>query len=199
MIHNPFGFRPRNFANIFDTMIVYLVGFMGSGKSYAGKVLADKLNVPHIDLDEWIENHFGKSVKEIFASDGELGFRQKETFALTELYRTFVTKGNITSKCALPELVISTGGGTPCFNENMDWMNEHGLTIWLNPSIETLISRLENEKDHRPLISGLSNEELKKFIEHKMKERSPYYSKALLKLENENIDFVTLLNNIKHA
>jgi shikimate kinase len=180
-------------------MIIYLVGFMGSGKTYTGKLLAGELGLPHVDLDQWIEEKYDKSISAIFESEGEEGFREKETLALSELNRLFAIENEDNTSERSVRLIVSTGGGAPCFNGNMDWMNHHGLTIWLNPPVETLLKRLEKEKDHRPLLSGLSKEDMRRFIECKLDERTSFYGKALLKLDQENIDIKTLINSIKHA
>jgi shikimate kinase len=199
MIHVPFGFRLRKFAYILIIMIVYLVGFMGSGKSFTGKLLASEMNVPHIDLDQWIEEKYGNSISSIFANEGEEAFRQKETLALEELYQNMVTGFSKKYPDRGISLIISTGGGAPCFNGNMDWMNQHGLTVWLDPHLEVLLKRLEKEKLHRPLLAGLIKEEMEKFVVQKLKERSVFYGQANLRICDEKMDTKTLIKNIKHA
>lgn len=95
--------------------------------------------------------------------------------------------------------VVSCGGGAPCFNGNMEWMNSNGITVWLNPPIETLLLRLENEKMHRPLIANLSGQEMKSFIEHKLQERALFYSQAKLIVTEQDIDITLLIKKINHA
>jgi shikimate kinase len=116
---------------------IFIVGYMGSGKSTAGKKLASKLGFEFIDLDHYIENEFGQTVPEIFKTKGENEFRAMEHNALKKL----VLKENV---------VISCGGGTPCYYGNMELMNNHGTTIYLKMSAETLAHRLLNAKDNRP-------------------------------------------------
>lgn len=180
-------------------MIVYLVGFMGSGKTYIGKLLAQELRASHVDMDQWIEDKYGKSISSIFETEGEVSFREKESLALHEISRIAeIIEEDMTTKRSVP-LIVSTGGGAPCFNGNMEWMNQHGITIWLNPPLETLLKRLEKEKEHRPLLSNLSEEGMKKFIALKLAERNFFYDKALLKMDQENIDIINLVNSIKYA
>ena len=122
-------------------MKLYLTGFMGSGKSLIGKKLAEKLQFKFLDLDTAIEEYAGKSVAEIFVEKGEAAFREMEQKMVRQ-----------TDK--LQNTIIATGGGTPCFYENMDWMNKHGLTIFLEVSPEILAQRLKGEKQKRPLLAG---------------------------------------------
>lgn len=172
---------------------------MGAGKSYTGKNIAGELNVPFIDLDHWMEDKYGCSVTEIFANEGEAGFRQKESLALAEIYQHFEESNAKTSKDSSIQLIISTGGGAPCFNGNMEWMNRYGMTVWLDPPLETLLQRLEKEKSHRPLLANLTFAEMETFIIQKLKERSVYYGKASIRIQEEKIDLNQLLKYIKHA
>jgi len=164
-------------------MKVFLVGMMGSGKSFCSKKLASKLDTSPYDLDHLIELLEEKTIAEIFKEDGEVFFRNKET----EVLKWFAEKKNF---------VVATGGGTPCFNNNMQWMNEQGITIWLNESIEVLVQRLKKEKEHRPLIKNLSDNELASFLINKLEERKPFYSLATHTITYSSIkdkDVVTLL------
>ncbi|NBO58387.1 MAG: shikimate kinase [Chitinophagia bacterium] len=138
-------------------MLIFLLGFMGSGKSHCGKKIAVHLGVPFIDLDEEIEKAEKKSISNLFAEEGEVEFRKMEASAL----RAFVKKYSIDKSSV--NAVVSCGGGTPCYHDNMDFMNQHGLTVWLNPAIEMLVDRLKKGQDHRPLIAGMSEDELEKF------------------------------------
>jgi len=151
------------------TSRVFLVGFMGSGKTTLGRLLAIQLNYSFLDLDEWIEQREGKSIAEIFSTQGETRFREVERDSL----RALETREN---------LVISSGGGTPCHHENMEWMNQHGITIFLNPSAEILYNRLQDQKVHRPLISELDSISLKTLIETRLVERMPYYTQSRIEL-----------------
>ncbi|NVO03809.1 MAG: shikimate kinase, partial [Bacteroidetes bacterium] len=135
-------------------MRIFLIGFMGCGKSSFGKRLANKLGLSFVDLDIEIETSKGRSVSEIFALEGEKVFRCYETETLIQN----TEKDN---------LIISTGGGTPCFNENMDLINSKGISIYLKMSSESLLHRLVNSKKERPLIKSMTYFELKKFISDK--------------------------------
>ena len=146
-------------------MHIYLVGFMGSGKSYSGKHLAQLLDRRFIDLDDWIEEQAGQSVAHIFEQMGEAHFRMKEAEAIRQMAEQ-------------PPAVVATGGGTPCFHQNMEWMNANGLTIYLKTSPEVLFHRLKEGRDHRPLIRALPDDALKQYIADKIEERTPYYCQA---------------------
>lgn len=144
---------------------VILVGFMGCGKSTLGKKLANKLNVPFIDSDHEIEGHFQKSIGELFAEHGESHFRELEAEYIEALDLR-------------EDFVLATGGGMPCFGDNMDRLNNTGTTFYLERSPKELAHRLSNAKAQRPLISGMEKEELLEFIENKLQERDEYYKKA---------------------
>jgi len=146
---------------------IYLTGFMGSGKSYTGKRLAEVLGLPFLDLDEAIEKSAGKTITEIFAEDGEAAFRELETQTLRHT-------------ADLPPSVVSTGGGAPCFNDNMDWMNQQGITVFLDPPIGVLLQRLEVGRAHRPLLQPAK--ELEIFIANKLASRRADYEKAQVQL-----------------
>ena len=155
-------------------MHIFLIGFMGSGKSHWGKIWADKYGLSFFDLDEEIEEKAGSTISEIFKSEGEEYFRELESSTL----HSFKDKSNY---------VLACGGGTPCFNDNIEWMNQQGTTIYLNTSTDTLFNRLKEEKDKRPLIKVLPDAQLYTFIQNKIKEREPYYSKAKIILDEKNI------------
>lgn len=149
---------------------IYLVGFMGSGKSYIGKRLAQKLGWDFLDMDQFLENKEGKTIKQIFAEGGESLFRSLER---NYLYATH----------DFDKTIIATGGGAPCFFNNMDWMNENGETIYLKTPVEILTERLKPETAHRPLLAGKSNQELHQFIDQKLADRSSFYEQAQLVFE----------------
>lgn len=152
-------------------MRVYLLGMMGAGKSSIGRLLAEKLNLPFMDLDDEIEDRAGKSISEIFHETGEPGFRQLEQ---EMLHRTASSKG----------LVVACGGGTPCHTENMDWINAHGLSIFLEVPIEELLSRLADETGHRPLLADSSDvAERRRKLQALYRERLPYYQRAAVVME----------------
>ncbi len=163
---------------------LFLVGMMGSGKSYWTKFLSKKLKVGGYDLDFLIESNEEKTIAEIFAEDGEEYFRKQEAKVL----RWFKEKKSF---------VIGTGGGTPCYNDNMDWMNKNGTTIFIDPPIEQLVERLIPEKSHRPLISNLSDEALFQFLTKKRMERLTDYQQANMILKDNAINEQTFLKIVK--
>jgi len=148
-----------------DEMNLYLVGYMGAGKTTIGKLLAEKLNRPFTDVDVYIENRYYQSVAGIFEKKEEAGFRELERSALLEISE-------------FENAIVSTGGGLPCFFDNMDLMNETGITIYLKTSVTDLLNRLHSNKQNRPLIKGKSMEELRNFIESSLKKREPFYNQA---------------------
>ncbi|MFO8000272.1 MAG: shikimate kinase [Marinilabilia sp.] len=148
-----------------QTNIVYLTGFMGSGKSTLGHILGRMLKYQFIDLDRLIEEKERATIPELFARFGEERFRELERLAVHE-----------TTKMA--GTVIATGGGAPCFFDNMEVMNKNGTTVYLQLSPETLVRRLLPGQESRPLIAGKSEDELQAFIRDRLKERAPYYQKA---------------------
>ena len=159
---------------------------MGSGKSYWAKQLATALQYELVDLDTVIEIQNNATISEIFELYGEQFFRNQETKYL----RNFDTKNNV---------VVATGGGTACFNDNMQWMNEQGITIWIDEPIDVLVNRLVKEKAHRPLIKNLNDAELKYFLEQKLQQRKPFYSKAkyiISSKEDTTEKLIQLLNLI---
>ncbi len=138
---------------------------MGCGKTTFGRALCEKTGLKFIDLDDYIEARHGASVKEIFAIKGEQGFREIEQEALREVADS-------------EDTVISCGGGTPCFFDNIDFMNDKGLTLWLKASNETLFSRLVRKREKRPLLAGKTDEEIREIITRQLEARTPHYSKA---------------------
>ena len=165
-------------------MRIILFGFMGSGKSTYGRKLAKKMNHEFIDLDHYIESREKESIKHIFSHQGEDRFREIERECLLEILK----KDNY---------VLATGGGTPCFYDNMKVMNQYGLTIYLKLDIKTLVSRLINAKINRPLIWGKSEKELTDFIKKTLKKRKKYYKKAHLTINAKDLDIRRLRNRIE--
>lgn len=155
-------------------MKLFLLGMMGSGKTYWVKKLSKKLKTGGYDLDYLIESHEEKTIAEIFAEDGEEYFRKSEA----KILRWFGEKKSF---------VMAAGGGTPCFHDNMEWMNKQGVTVWIDEPIETLVERLKPEKDHRPLIKNLSDAELASFLSGKLSERLPYYKQAKHHIQGKDI------------
>lgn len=144
----------------------FLVGFMGSGKTAMGKLLAKRHGLTFIDLDSYIENKFRRTVALIFAEDSESGFREIEKKCLHEV-------------AEFEDVVIATGGGAPCFYDNMDFMNQCGETIYIRLTPEHLAERLSSSKAGvRPLLNDKSGEELKQYITETLQKREPYYLQA---------------------
>jgi shikimate kinase len=145
---------------------VFLIGFMGVGKTTLGKKLANKLGLPFIDIDQEIEKLFDMTINSIFEKFGETFFRTQETRMLLEI---------ITNE---KQTIVSVGGGLPCFNNNMDLMNKVGITCYLHRPAKELYQRLKNSTDERPLLRELNDEQLLEFIEDKLLERENYYKQA---------------------
>ncbi len=156
-------------------MRIYLIGYMGCGKSHLGWKLANHLGMQFIDMDNYIEERNCKTIPQIFAEEGEAEFRKKERKALEELTE-------------FTDLVIATGGGAPCFFDNIALMNETGKTIFLNIHPSILADRLLNSKTERPLIKGKSREELVAFIDDTLKKRKEFYAQAQFEITEPDFD-----------
>lgn len=168
-------------------MKIFLIGFMGSGKSYLGRQLGQKLGIPFFDLDEQVTTHAGKSIPEIFDTEGEEHFRllEKEVlFMITESHDSFI---------------LATGGGTPCFFNNIDYMNRAGTTVWIHTAVSVLFDRLVKERPGRPLIRNLSDDQLMAFIFRKYSDRKIYYEQATVTIDEEPVDIDKLVETIFHA
>lgn len=155
-------------------MRIYLIGFMGCGKSSFGKRLAKKLEYPFVDLDDEIEERTGKRIDEIFRMEGEAAFRKMEQEVLLE---------TVSHKKA----VIAAGGGTPCFEDNMAFMNAEGVTVYLRMSPVSIAHRLEQAKRVRPLVKGLKGDELLDFVKKKLAEREEWYLKSHCIIKGETV------------
>lgn len=162
---------------------IYLIGFMGSGKTTAGKKLATLLGWPFIDLDKKIEEEAGMTIPEIFSKYGEDYFRSTESKVL----RSIKSEKNT---------VVSTGGGAPCHDGNMDFMLNSGLTIYLKLTAGQLQSRLSNSKGERPLIKGLKGEKLVDFIKEKLVDRELWYMRAEVIHEGIDVDINLLYSTV---
>ena len=149
---------------------IFLIGFMGSGKTHWGRIWSKKWDIPFYDLDEEVEKALGTSVSGVFENMGEEQFRRSETECLQKFN-------------SIDKFILSCGGGTPCFNNNMKLINSIGTSIYLKCPAATLFDRLIKEKDKRPLIRNFSDTQLKDFIDVKVKEREQYYLQANIILE----------------
>ena len=165
---------------------IFLVGMMGSGKSHWTKKIAKWIKSGGYDLDDLIEMNEEKTIAEIFTEEGEEQFRKTEA----KILRWFKEK---------KKYVLATGGGTPCFQDNMAWMKKEGIVIWLDESVDILVKRLVEEKAHRPLIADLSEQDLTKFIKDKLVERQAFYSQANYRLSSDQITDTALKQIIQHA
>jgi shikimate kinase len=146
---------------------IYLLGFMGSGKTTHGRKIARMMGYDFVDMDSWIEEAVQMPVSEIFLKHGEPYFRQQEVNAIKTLSKK-------------EQVVIATGGGAPCHGENMDLMKASGLTIYLKLPPEALLSRLKISKNKRPLLEGKSDEEMRQTIEEMLSQREPFYNQATM-------------------
>lgn len=160
---------------------------MGSGKSHWGRLLSSKLGIRFFDLDEQITEQAGKSIPQLFAEEGEERFRllEKEVLhIITESHDRFI---------------MACGGGTPCYFNNIEYMNTAGTTVWINTPPETLFTRLIREKENRPLIKNLSDDQLRGFISKKFSDRRIYYEQAELVVDEEPVHLDKLIETIFHA
>ncbi len=163
---------------------IYLIGFMASGKTTIGKLLAEALNLDFIDLDFLIEKRFHKSVSQIFQQEGEKRFREIERNILQEVSE-------------MENVVIATGGGTPCHFDNIKLMNRTGITFYLYFTPLALTQRLElTNKAKRPLIANLSKKQLIEYIEKVLPQRETYYNQADYKVQGTDDELVKQILNI---
>lgn len=175
-------------------MRIFLIGYMGTGKTTLGRELAETLGLEFIDLDYYIQARYQKTVGRLFEEFGESGFREIEKRMLREIGE-------------FENIVVSAGGGTPCFYDNMEYMKQSGKTIYLKASPEALAKRLNTCKEKRPLIKDKDEEELYLFVKESLDKREPYYSVADLIFETEELEskedvhrFVEkLINRIEEA
>lgn len=154
---------------------IFLIGYMGCGKSTMGRAVSALTGVPFIDLDNYIEQRFHLTVREIFAQRGEDGFRDVERRMLQEV-------------ADFEDVIVACGGGTPCFFDNMEYMNTHGTTVFLNTPIDRLHSRLMRGRHKRPLIADKDDEELMTFIKEALAKRMDHYSKAQISFSSERLE-----------
>ncbi|MCC7525437.1 MAG: shikimate kinase [Chitinophagaceae bacterium] len=159
-------------------MKIFLLGFMGTGKTYWGQLWAKQHQLRFFDLDTEIEKHTGLTIPQIFEQHGETYFRQQEQ----EQLLSFANKD---------QFILSTGGGTPCFYNNMQWMKENGLTIYLDTPVAILKERLIQEKWHRPLVRNLNEQDIETFIINSLKKRQEYYLQSHIILSTDTISDTT--------
>jgi len=165
---------------------IFLIGMMGSGKSFWTKKIAKWIKSAGYDLDSLIEMNEEKTISEIFSEDGEAYFRKTES----KILKWFKEK---------KKYVLATGGGTPCNQENIDFMKKEGIIIWLDESIEVLVARLVQEKENRPLIAHIDESALSSFLQNKILERTPFYQQAHYRLTGEGISESAIKKIIKNA
>ncbi|MBO4462785.1 MAG: shikimate kinase [Prevotella sp.] len=154
---------------------IILIGYMGAGKTTVGRALAKELGLDFYDLDWYIENRRRKKIPQIFSEEGEEGFRRIEYNMLHEV-------------AEFENVVLSCGGGTPCFFDNIDYMNQQAKVVYLRCSPEVLHAHLLMGKTERPLLKGKSSEELVSFIKEQLNVREPFYNKAHYQLDVSLMD-----------
>ena len=156
---------------------IFLIGYMGCGKTTLGEALAREMSVRYIDLDEFIEQQCGMTIAEIFDKMGEKRFRELECEALREV-------------AAMTDVIVGCGGGTPCHGDNMTLMNEAGTTVWLTTSPERITARLllPEQKSKRPKIFHLPDEEVLPMVKAELEARTPIYSQAHLQFDSTDIE-----------
>ena len=163
---------------------IFLTGFMGAGKTTIGKELASQMKLSFVDLDLFIENRYRKTIPQIFAEKGEDMFREMEQKALREV-------------AEFEDVVVATGGGAPCFHQNMKFMNESGTTVYLKVSTEELIKRITLHQYTRPVLKNRSDSELKVFVEEMIAKRSPFYEQAHIIFNTDASEISTLCARLK--
>ena len=164
-------------------MKIFLIGFMGSGKTTIGRRLVERIGFDFVDTDSFIEMQQGSTVSEIFARFGEVAFREMERCILQEIQK-------------LEYAVVSTGGGMPCFGDNMDVMLASGKVVYLKTSPQALTRRLLRSRIERPLIKGKTEKELEQFIVEKLAEREPFYNRAHIIVQTEHFSMENLLHSL---
>lgn len=168
-------------------MKFFLIGFMGSGKTHWGSLLAGKFNLPFFDLDKVISDNEKKTISEIFAEKGEEYFRYSEKESLEQLVEEN------------QKFIISCGGGTPCFFNNIQFMKRRGRVVWLNTNVDILVTRLLKEKNSRPLIRDIAEDELKPYILKKILSRKIYYEQADIAVNEESLSVDTFAEILMNA
>ena len=161
---------------------------MGSGKTHWAKQLAQRMKIPFFDLDDVIVQLEQRSVADIFSESGEEYFRSRERELLEKLIQENAS------------MVLSSGGGTPCFLNNIELMKKNGIVVWLNTHVEVLLKRLLKEKNQRPLLRPIRDEDLRSYIVRKLNERRMYYEQADITIDNENtVSINDFIQTVLHA
>ena len=167
-------------------MRIYLTGYMYSGKTTVGHKLAVQMGYQRLDLYQMLETTFHTTIPIFFKRYGEEAFRKIEQKLLH-------------STADLDNVVISTGGGTPCYFDNIQWMNHHGKTVYFDVSVDTLLRRAVQSKKPRPILTGMTDEERSQFIKQQLNQRLPYYKKAQIIFPADNPDLEQLIQLITSA
>ncbi|MCM1490210.1 MAG: shikimate kinase [Muribaculum sp.] len=154
---------------------IFIIGYMASGKTTLGKALARRMGLQHIDLDFYIEQRFHCSIRDLFAKKGENEFRRIETNMLHEVGE-------------FSDVIISCGGGTPCFCDNMDYMNSRGLTVCLKTDNEVIADRIVLAGDKRPLMAGKKREDIMSTIIEHLAVRAPFYDKSQIFISGNRLE-----------
>ena len=165
-------------------MVISLIGYMGSGKSLITNILKDRKKIKKIDLDFEISEELGLSIPEIFEKRGEIFFRKKEKEILERIFYSE------------KECILSLGGGTPCYYNNIDLINERSVSVYLVANVNALVKNLLYEREKRPLIAGIKEEELPDFIGQHLMERNHYYSKAKVAVMVNDWDLDRIVSDI---
>ncbi len=168
-------------------MRVFIIGYMGAGKSTVGKRLANNLDIPFVDLDDAFEARFRYSIPRFFDHFGEKRFREFEHQCLKEIIGEH------------EEAVISTGGGTACFKNNISLMNKEGITVYIKMHPKSLAHRLKRARRLRPVVRDIQNDGMQAFVEKQLLEREPFYSMAKVTVKGESLDMVELVEALKRV
>lgn len=163
---------------------IFLCGFMGCGKTTHGRKMAKLLNMPFVDLDKFIEMKTQMTIQHIFDSEGEDAFRQMETQYLNEIIEQQENH------------LIALGGGTVCFNNNIDLVKNNGLLVYIEMPVKALVERLGRSKQKRPLIKKLTSEQLETFIEEKLEIRNTFYKQAHISVDGVNLNYTKLKDQL---
>ncbi|MGV3599350.1 MAG: shikimate kinase [Bacteroidota bacterium] len=164
-------------------MVLFLIGFMGAGKTPLGHQLAKELGYTFIDTDQVFELRFKQTIAEYFAEHRESSFRREE-------------RNILESVATVDNVVIATGGGLPCYKDTMEWMNQHGTTIYIKQEPEELYARLSEQTQHRPILKQKKGKALERHIRNLLNERKVYYEQAKFVFQGPVISPKTVINTI---